>query len=1022
MKKLTLLLFCIALTAMQLVNAQVRRISGTVTSAEDGTSIPGVSVIVEGTTIGTTTNMDGFYQLDVPEDAETIVFSFVGMKKVEMPISGTTINATMEPDYIGVEEIMVLGYVTRGKNEITGSTVQVQGDALEDVPVTSIDQALQGKVAGLTISTSSGTPGAVQDIRIRGVGSITAGNEPLFVIDGVPVINSDFSGSTAQSTLSALSSLNSNDVESITVLKDASATSAYGARGSNGVIVITTKKGKMGETKFSVNSTIGFQNDATEGLKPLTGAHRAELLQEAAYNTYGEAYGFTEAEAYDFIANNLSSALKRWTEDYGAREGDWAELLRNKNALVQNYDISASGGDAISSFYASIGYNNTEATVIGGAFERISAKLNYNRNFTDKVKFSTNLSVSNSRQDTYLEQAAYFANPRLTRYFMSPWEQPYVIDDNGYPTDELNTNLTTSIFNTLYLLENDYNKNDLTRGMANTFIEWEIIQNLKFKTLYAIDFNLAAFHDYRNRVHGDSRDEGGSTGQATRRNFNWVSQNSLDYFYSINDHNFSFKALMEYQVNKYNYLYGYGEKFPADGLIYIASAGANYDASSSFTDWKNLSYLGMVNYNYAQKYIADVTFRREGSSRFAPGLRFGNFWSVGAAWNISEESFMADISFIDNLRLRGSYGLSGSSAIGINEYQALLSYDANYADEGAIYPSQFGNTDLTWEKNKNYDIGIDYALFNGRVNGSFAYFNKETYDLLQDVPMSRTTGHNSITMNVGTMVNKGIEAVLDVDVVRSRDFNFNVSANLATVDNEVTELAKDAAGEDINIETGSKKVEVGHPVYAWNMQKWAGVDSETGEATWYLNGNDGETTTDYYAAEKDWQGGSALPTLTGGLGLHLDFKGIFLDANMYFATGHKVYEDWSFYTHHSGIYTTLYYNGVETMMDRWQEPGDVTDVPKVIFSTNNDSRTSTRFLYDGTYARVKDLVLGYNLPSSVYDLIGFDGITLSVRGTNLFTWVKDDRLEYDPEVRADGFTRLTTPPVKSIVFGVNFKF
>jgi len=1017
MKKIALMLLGIALFGVLVVEAQVKSISGTITSSEDGTGIPGVSVVVKGTTIGTVTNIDGNYQLEVPNDAEAILFSFVGMKSIEKPISGSVVDAVLEPDYVGVEEVIVTGYAVKGKNEITGSTVQVKGEQLQDVPVTSIDQALQGKVAGLSISASSGTPGSTQDIRIRGVGSITAGNDPLIVIDGVPVINDNFTGSSSRSSLSALSSFNSNDVESITVLKDASATSAYGARGSNGVIVITTKKGKMGETKFNAKATVGFQNDATDGLTPLTGEHRAELLEEAAYNTYGADYGFTKDEAYDFIAENLTSKLQVWNDTYNRKEGNWADELANKNALVQNYDVSASGGDAVSSFYASLGYNKTEATIVDIAFQRVTGKLNYNRNLSDKVKFSTNATVSNTVQDAFLEQGAYFGNPNLTKYFMSPWEQPYDEDGN------LNTNLTTSIFNTLYTLENDISKNDHTRALSNSFLEWEIIENLKFKTLVALDYNVAAYHSYQNRIHGDSQDENGTTNESVERNFNWVTQNSLDYRLTLGDHNISMKALMEYQTNKRNYLYGYGENFPADGLYYIASAGANYDASSNFTDWKNLSYLGMVNYNYAGKYIADVTYRREGSSRFAPGLRFGDFYSFGAAWNMNEEDFMASVDFVDVLRLRGSYGLSGSSAIDINSYQALLSYDANYADEGAIYPSQFGNPELTWEKNKNFDLGFDFDLFNGRIGGSFAYFHKETFDLLQDVPMSRTTGHDEISMNVGTMVNKGIEVVTDFAVVRSKDLNINITANIATVNNEVTELATDAAGNEINIEDGYQKVAVGHPVYGWNMRKYAGVNPDNGSAQWYVNGVDGEVTESYYDAEKAWQGGSGLPKLTGGLGLHVDFKGIFFDMNMYYAGGHKVYEDWSFYTHHSGLYTLLYYQGVENMMDRWQEPGDVTDVPKVLFTTSsNDSRTSTRFLFDGDYMRVKDLVLGYSLPTSLVQEIGLDGLTLSVRGTNLFTWVKDDGLKYDPEVRADGFTRLTTPPVKSVVFGVNINF
>ncbi|HSH20243.1 MAG TPA: SusC/RagA family TonB-linked outer membrane protein, partial [Draconibacterium sp.] len=662
-------------------------------------------------------------------------------------------------------------------------------------------------------------------------------------------------------------------------------------------------------------------------------------------------------------------------------------------------------------------YNNTEATVIGGEFQRISGKFNFQHKFSQKVKFGTNMLVSNTQQHALLEQSIYFGNPNATRYLMSPWEQPYLADGVT-----LNTSLTSSFHNTLYTLENDIYKNDLTRGMINSFIEWEIISNLVFKTLYAGDYNVAAFHNYQNRIHGDGKSKGGAASQSVTRNYNWVSQNSLEYKRNIDLHNLTFKALMEYQENNNNVLVGSGEKFPADGLVYLSSASSNIDANSDFKDWMNISYLGMVNYNYAEKYIADLTYRYEGSSLFAPTKRFGNFWSVGGAWNISEENFMKDMGKIDNLRVRGSYGLSGSSAIGINQYQALLAYDNSYAEEGAVYPLQIGNPDLTWEKNKNLDLGIDYAFFDGRLKGSLGWYHKETYDLLQLVPLSLTSGHQSMMMNVGSMVNKGFEAVVQGDIIRSGDFNINVSFNIATVNNEVTELARDAAGEEINIENLTRKVAVGQPVYAWYMRKWAGVNPDNGSAQWYVNGKDGEVTENYFSAKKEWQGESAIPNFTTGLLTHFDYKGFFADINLYYAGGHKVYEDFSFITHHTGLYSLSFFNGVDELMERWQKPGDNTNVPKVLYGAPNDSRESTRFLYKGDFLRVKDLVFGYQIPSGVAGKIGCENIALSVRGTNLFTAVKDKGLKYDPEVGADGLTRATTPPVKSVVFGINLNF
>jgi len=1024
MKKLCVLFLCLMFLGIQVLQAQAQRISGTVTGTEDGLPIPGVSIVVRGTTIGTTTDLDGNYSLTVPEDAEQVlVFTFVGMETQEISIGGqTVINVALELALTEMGEVIVTGYSTRTKNAITGSTVQISGEDLKNIPVVSIDQTLQGKVAGLTISTSSGTPGAVQDIRIRGVGSISAGNSPLFVIDGVPVINDNFSGSSARSSLTALAALNSQDIESITVLKDASATSAYGARGSNGVIVITTKKGKAGKTTFNLTSSYGFQNKATEGKDVLTGVQREELFCEAVYNTYGAANGFTEAEAFDWaLANGLGEAqtLDDW-HAAGSPEGNWEEALKNKNAPVINMTLSATGGDDISSFYASLGYNKTESTVVGNKFRRINGVLNYNRNFGKRFKFSTSNNVSNTLQDgILLEQAAYFANPHLSKYFLPPTSQPF--DEDGNP----NTDLNTSLFNYLYLSKHDVNINNMTRAMNNSWLEVTIIENLKFKTLFSMDFALVNFREYQNRIHGDAVGENGYAYSSDEKNFNYVAQNSLDYRLTLaGDHQIDLKALVEFQQNNHNWLWGGGENFPTDGLTYLDNAGANKDAGASFSDWSNLSYLGMVNYNFQGRYIADFTYRREGSSRFTPDLRFGNFWSAGVAWNISQEGFLAGAEFISNLRIRASYGISGSSDVGINQYQALLAYDADYADHGAIYPSEYGNQNLTWEKNRNYDIGTDFGFLDSRITGSFAYFNKETYDLLQAVPLTRTSGHSSITRNVGSVVNKGIETLITFEPVRTQNLNVNFSVNFATLNNEVTELAKDGAGEYINIQSGTRKIDVGHPINEWHMRKWAGVDPDNGLPQWYLDGKSGEVTNDYYEAEEAFQGKSAIPTYSGGFTAHVDYRGIFLDANFYFAGGHMVFEDWTFYTHHAGRYTFDIYQGVEDLMKRWQEPGDKTDYPIMVYDATgyNASRTSTRFLYDGDYIRMKDLVLGYSIPGSLLSKIRVDGLTVYVRGNNLWTWVKDDRLKYDPEVRADGFTRLTTPPVKSIVFGLNINF
>lgn len=750
---------------------------------------------------------------------------------------------------------------------------------------------------------------------------------------------------------------------------------------------------------------VGFQNNAVEGRKPLTATQRMELLTDAFRNSRG----YDNATAYAYAL-----ASTGWDEE---TDFNWGNAVKNKDAVMQNYDISASGGDENSSFYASLGYNATEATVIASDFERISGSFNFNRKFSDKFDFSTSMNVSNVTQNGILEQAAYFSNPHLVRFFMPPIESAYNADGSY--------NLNTSVFNPLYQETVDITENNLTRALNNTSLVWKINDRFRFKSVIGLDYTIASYHEYRNRYHGDSDGAvGGSVQNSVNRNFNYVTQNSLAYNFKVAQHSFDVQGLVEYQKNRRNFLTGFGQNLPADGLYYLDTAPGSQAVGGFFDDWSSISYLGMLNYNFDGKYVLDATFRREGSSRFAASNRFGSFWSLGAAWNIHREAFLSGNEIVNQLRLRASIGESGNSQIDINRFQNLLSYDANYNGLGAVYPSQYGNENLSWEMNKNYDLGFDFGLFENRVSGSFAYFNKKTYDLLQTVPLSYTSGHAGQVYNAGTVVNKGIEIELSADIIRGKDFSWSISGNYATVENEVIALAKDSDGEDINIITGTRAVEVGQPIYAWRMRKWAGVDPQTGRPQWYLNGKDGELTTNYFSAKEEYQGGSAMPTFTGGLSTNLEFKGFFLNASVYFAGGHKVFEDWAFYTQHSGVYTTLYYNGVQDMMSRWQKPGDVTDYPRMVYNATGDnaSRTSTRFLYDGDYIRLKDITLGYNIPNRFVEKTGLEGIRVSLRGANLLTWVKDEGLKYDPEVRADGFTMLTTPPTKSVSFNVNLKF
>lgn len=997
--------------------AQEKQMMGKVTDT-DLMPLPGVNVLVEGTQTGVQTDIDGNYEINAAP-GQTLVFSYLGFITQRRTVGeAEVINVTMEEDISELSEVVVLGYTTRGVQDVTGSSVQVSGDEIADIPVVSADQALQGRVAGLQISQNSGTPGAVQDIRIRGLSSLTASNEPLYVIDGVPVTNEDVSPfADYTSTLSPLAAINSQDIASITVLKDASATAAYGARGSNGVIVITTKSGAKGDAQFSFSSSIGFQNDAYNKREVLTGPQRYDLLVESLVNSYSE-FGFTSENAIELAVEN--QVLSPVYLTYDGSENDWSGEIANEDALLQNYTFSVSGGDDMGNFYASLGYNKTEATVIGADFERLTGSFSFERNLRDNLRLSTAINASNTSQSAILEGGTFFANPFIVRYLMNPFNSIYN-EDGSYNID-LQYGSLPNIF---YLMENDMNRNTLTRGLVNSKLDWEFIENLTFSNRISIDYQLMEYKNYLNRYEGSAAPVSGWASAQDEKNFNMVYQSSLNYNFDLgSDHHFDVTALFEYQKNQNSSLYGYGENFPTDGLINIGSASANYDADSDFFDWYNVSYLGLLNYNYAGKYVFDATYRREGSSRFAIGNRFGDFGSVGLAWNIHREEFMEN-SWFNELRLRSSYGITGNNAIGINSYQALLSYDAAYASSGAAYASQFGNPDLTWEKGETFDVGISYALWQDRLSGSVTYYNRRTYDLLQEVPLSLTTGFDTQFRNVGEMVNKGLEFELGFNIFNTPGFIWSVNANYATVDNEVTELAIGADGEPIDPLSGSsyKSTQVGLPANAWFMRTWAGVNPATGDPTWYLNGVDGEVTSNYNLAERVYQGASALPTYSGGFGTRIKFKGLFADANLYFAGGHKIYEQYAQFYLRTNSFTLGTYNGVQELLERWQQPGDITDVPRLAYGSNNNfHNTNSRHLYDGDYVRLKNLTLGYELPAQFIETIGIDGLTVSLRGTNIATWVKDDGLKLDPEVRANGYTYLTTPPVESYTLGVNLKF
>jgi TonB-linked SusC/RagA family outer membrane protein len=625
--------------------------------------------------------------------------------------------------------------------------------------------------------------------------------------------------------------------------------------------------------------------------------------------------------------------------------------------------------------------------------------------------------MSYAYQDGLLEQSAYFASPRAAKYFTSPIRLPY--NDDG----SINISNFGNDYNPLWIAENDKNDSKVTRIITNNAIKWDTpVKGLSFESRYSIDWQSIRYNSYGNRQHGGSVDTKGYASLSTLSRVTSVLQNSVSYNYILNgDHNFNVKAVQEYQKSKAFETFSDGEQFAADGLINLSSAGKPTSASSEFTDWSIASYLAIFDYSYKSKYLFSASFRREANSRFPKDFRWGSFYSIGVGWNLHQESFLANSTFINNLKLRTSFGRTGNSGIDPNTYQASLGFDADYGGTAAVYPAAFGNSVLSWEKMNSFEAGVDFAVWNNRVSGALNYYSRKTYDMLQEVPLSFTTGFDEQNQNIGEMVNNGIEFNIDVTAVKTNDLTINIGGNIGTNKNEVKKMALDGNGEEIFITTGTRRAAVNHTAYEWYMVSYAGVNPDNGNALYYTDATRKETTEDFGAAERAFQGAGAVPTLLAGLNLNVNYKGFYVTAQMNYAGGHKVWEPWSRYTQGGDRFATDFFNGINTLMDRWQQPGDITNVPKITH-TIEPWRTHSRFLHDGDYIRLRNLTVGYNVNSKFLEKTPFTAANVFVRGINLYTWVKDKDLKFDPEVRSDGFIKLTTPPTKTIIFGVNLKF
>ena len=997
MRKFVAILLGAILVVTQ-VAAQNKTIKGRVT--EDGKKpLSNASIIVKGTTVASKTNEEGYYSITIPVNGRVLKFSSLNFEDQEVNIgSKSEINVILVNTVSDLQQVIVTGYGTTKKATNTGSIATVKAADIENLPFSSVDKALQGKVAGLQSVASSGQPGASQAILIRGASSISASNAPLWVVDGVPINAGD--ASRLQTTGNLLSTLNPNDIESISVLKDAASQSIYGSRAANGVIVVTTKKGKSGKTKFRFDTELGNSDVAyvNEKYKPLDANEFINITRDGLVNAGASAAQTTS------ILNSLGQG--------NGINFNWFDNIMRVGQQKQ-YNLSAEGGNDKTTFFLSGGHFAQEGTSINSQLKRNNVNVRITNKATDRLTIGLNLNAGNVSQRAPLNGGA-FGNPLLSTYFLLPTYSAYK------PDGTYNYVLNGGLHNTVALSELDkrFLRQTSVRGSVNG--EYKILENLKFKSVYGIDYNALEEDQYNNPLHGDGLASNGRAFAYYTRYFNYVWTNTLDLQQNITRNgDLSSSTQIGYEAQKSA---GYfsslqAQQFPPSlSLTYPASGASPTTASATISDYTFESQFASTNLNYKNRFVLSGSFRRDGSSRFSAKNRYGNFWALGATWNIDREDFMANNKIFDQLKLRGSYGVNGNAGIGNYDAPALYGFGFNYNQLPGSGPTNVGDENLTWELNKPMNIGLDFSVLKNRVNVTIDYYIRKSENLLLSVPLSNTSGFGSATRNIGSMENKGLELSLNIVPVQTKDFRWDVDFNFSNNKNKITSLPNKA-----DILSGNFIIRQGQSLNTFFLREWAGVDRSTGDPLWYTTDKHQASSNIYPGASARILAGQALPKFFGSLTNALTYKGFNLSAQLYYNFGNQVFDTWRGYYLGSGFGAS--FNKVKRQLDAWKQPGDITTVPKYVYNGNkNFNAGSTYNLNDGSFVRVRDIQFGYTLPKAYAEKLKIGSANFYVRGTNLFTWVKDENLPFDPEQGTGSASNLNVFIPKTVTVGLSLAF
>ena len=975
--------------------------------------IIGAHVMLKGTTTGVMTDTDGRFAIATTQASATVVITYVGYVRQEIKVqAGKPIKVVLKMDSNLTEEVVVTGYGTFKKSAYAGSASSVKADRIADVPAVSFQDLLQGNAPGVQFSASSGQPGAAASINIRGMGSFNASNSPLYVIDGVPVVSGSINAISSDAGLDVMSTINSSDIENVTIIKDAAAASLYGSRAANGVVLITTKKGQSGKAKVTLKADWGFSDFAMDYRPVLSGAERRDYIYNGLM-TGQLRKGKSEADAKAYA----DDAIDDYAPEPWCGYVNWDDILFQKGSH-QTYEAALTGGTDRFKYYSSIAYLKQEGIGIKSGLERLSGRLNVDFQATNRLKLGANLLFATVNQDVYSEGTSYTSPFYSSRNAVVP-SDPVYNEDGSWNRDFIRNGDRNPLLAATY----DYQREYVNRSFNTLYAEYEVLKDLKLKSTFSYDYTTTKGLDWSDprTSNGDDINGGMSKRYYERQKMVWANQ--LSYRFNLaEDHHFDVLAGYEIDAWKRDYLSGYATNFALADKNEISNGMKTESVGGNYAETRMVSYLTRANYDYRNRYYLGASFRTDGSSRLHRDHRWGNFWSVSAAWRAIEEQFMAPAKdWLTDLKLRLSYGVNGTLPSDYYGYMGLSSLTNGYMEQPGISQSQLRNDNLKWETNYNLNLGLDFALFN-RVNITLEYYTRTTKNLLMDRPISMTTGFNSYLMNIGEVKNSGIELEIQSQNIQTNHFSWNTSFNLSHNSNKIVTLD----GMQTQIISGTQIHQIGKPYRTFYLVEFAGINPETGVPQFYTNNVDAngnyekEITEKYSEAHAIALDKHAEPVVIGGLSNNLRYRWFDLSFLFSYQFGGYSYDNWAQKTEHGGkdlkANIPIYYR------DNWKQPGDVSKYEVFMEkpATAMNSCSTTRRLHSSDFIRLKTLTFGVTLPQQWTRRAGISQLRLYASANNLWTWAAYDY--YDPESASNGVASWGTPPLKSVTFGVNVNF